>query len=445
MTTNSKVVWSEGLFLRPQHFQQQERYFERFVEARSFGLRSNGWGFLELEIERDLLAIGKLALRRARGVFPDGTPFMMPEDDPLPMPLEPGPELRDEVIHLAVPIRRSGAIETDRGERPDVLARYGVRIENTRDAVAGSEGDAAIEVAPLRTRLVPQSQPAEGYARIPVAHISERRADGQILLDDKFIPSALVTGAAPRVAAFMTELQGMLHQRGEALAQRAVATGRAASAEIADFLLLQAVNRYEPLIAHWVASGAVHPEDAYVMFAQIAGELATLTTRSRRPAALTPYRHDNLRLSFEALFTAVRAVFSGTLDASAVPIPIEQKKFGVSVAVVADKTLFGSAEFVLAVRAEIAAEDLRRMFPMQTKIGPVEKIKDLVNLQLPGIALRALPVAPRQIPYHTGFAYFALDQGADLWGQLRSSGGVAFHVSGSFPGLSMEFWAVRGQ
>jgi type VI secretion system protein ImpJ len=84
------------------------------------------------------------------------------------------------------------------------------------------------------------------------------------------------------------------------------------------------------------------------------------------------------------------------------------------------------------------------MFPMQSKIGPVEKIKDLVNLQLPGIALRALPVAPRQIPYHTGFAYFGLDQSADLWAQLRGSGGIAVHVSGSFPGLAMELWAVRG-
>ena len=45
MTTNSKVVWSEGLFLRPQHFQQQERYFERYMEARSLGCVSHGWGF----------------------------------------------------------------------------------------------------------------------------------------------------------------------------------------------------------------------------------------------------------------------------------------------------------------------------------------------------------------------------------------------------------------
>ena len=56
----SRVVWSEGLFLRPQHFQQQERYLEAYVQGRAGGLRPNSWGLLELEIERDLLAIGKL-------------------------------------------------------------------------------------------------------------------------------------------------------------------------------------------------------------------------------------------------------------------------------------------------------------------------------------------------------------------------------------------------
>ena len=167
---------------------------------------------------------------------------------------------------------------------------------------------------------------------------------------------------------------------------------------------------------------------------------------------MTPYRHDNLRLSFEPLFAALRAVFSATLE----PAPsrfLSNRKFGVSVAVVADKTLFGSAEFVLAVRAEIAAEDLRRMFPMQTKIGPVEKIRDLVNLQLPGIALRALPVAPRQIPYHSGFAYFALDQDSRAVGTaarlgrrcVPCLGHLPGHVDGILGGQGIGQWpATRG-
>jgi type VI secretion system protein ImpJ len=110
---------------------------------------------------------------------------------------------------------------------------------------------------------------------------------------------------------------------------------------------------------------------------------------------------------------------------------------------VTDRALYGTAVFVLAARADVPAEDLRRRFPAQLKIGPVERIRDLVTLQLPGVPVIPLPVVPRQIPYHAGFAYFELDQASDLWDQLKTAGGVAVHVAGEFPGLSMEFWAIR--
>jgi type VI secretion system protein ImpJ len=31
-----------------------------------------------------------------------------------------------------------------------------------------------------------------------------------------------------------------------------------------------------------------------------------------------------------------------------------------------------------------------------------------------------------------------------MWDQLKTSGGVALQVAGEFPGLTMEFWAIRG-
>ena len=241
----------------------------------------------------------------------------------------------------------------------------------------------------------------------------------------------------------MTELQGLLHQRGEALAGRVAATGRGGAAEIADFLMLQAINRYEPAITHLVAGGLVHPEDLYRYCVSAAGELATFTTVSKRPTAFPVYAHDRLRESFEPVIAALRSSLSAVLEQSAIAIPIEPRKFGLSVATVADRTLFSTAVFVLAVRADTPAEELRHAFPKQLKIGPVEKIRDLVNLALPGITLQPIPVAPRQIPYHAGFVYFELNQSNELWGQLKASGGIGLHVGGEFPGLKLEFWAIR--
>ena len=67
---------------------------------------------------------------------------------------------------------------------------------------------------------------------------------------------------------------------------------------------------------------------------------------------------------------------------------------------------------------------LRRLFPAQVKIGAVEQIRELVNVALPGIAVRPLPVAPRQIPFYAGATYFELDRNSPHWQQMQSFGRV---------------------
>jgi type VI secretion system protein ImpJ len=443
VSAHNRVIWSEGLFLQPQHFQQQERYFERYVETRCRPLVPHGWGFTEIEFERDLLSIGKAALRRLSGVFPDGTPFRMPDDDPLPSPLEIGAEVRDEILYLAIPLRRPGEIEADRDAGSDELVRHDVRTVQARNATSNSGDPAVLEVGALRTRLLLAKDVTDAYATVPLAHIVECRADRQVVLDENFIPTVLHVRAAGRLAAFTSELLGLLHQRGEALAGRVAATGRGGAAEFADFLMLQAINRYEPLLAHFADSGDFHPESLFHVCVTAAGELATFTATSKRPPKATAYRHDRLRESFDPVILALRESLSKVLTQTAVSIPIEPKKFGISVAIVTDRSLYSTAVFILAARADMPAEEVRRRFPAQLKIGPVEKITDLVRLQLPGVPVHAVPVAPRQIPYHAGFAYFELDQTDALWDQLQSSGGVAMHVAGEFPGLALEFWAIR--
>jgi type VI secretion system protein ImpJ len=444
MSSYNKVIWTEGLFLQPQHFQQQDRYFERYVESRCQGLTPHSWGFIEIELEQDFLAIGKFALRRAVGVFPDGTPVRMPDDDPLPAPLAVGTQVRDQIVFLAVPLRGAAPLEAERSAGADGLVRHDVRELETRDATSASNDTAIVEVGNLKTRFLLANEVTDAYACLPLAHIVEGRPDNRVVLDDKFIPTVLHARAAPRLDAFLRELHGLLHHRGDALGGRAAATARGASAEIADFLMLQAINRFEPLIAHCAEAGVLHPEDLFRVCVQAAGELATFTTPSKRPPSLPAYRHDRLRESFEPVMAALRQSLGAVLEQAAIPIPIESKKFGISVAMVADRSLYGTAVFILAARADLPAEELRKRFPAQLKIGPVETIRDLVNLQLPGVPVHAVPVAPRQIPYHAGYVYFELDQSHELWGRLKTSGGVGLHIAGEFPGLAMEFWAIRG-
>ena len=66
MSWYNKVVWSEGMFLRPAHFQQHNRYVENLVDTRCRAISSHGWGFSELKLDRNLLALGKIAIAEAR-------------------------------------------------------------------------------------------------------------------------------------------------------------------------------------------------------------------------------------------------------------------------------------------------------------------------------------------------------------------------------------------
>lgn len=445
MTQNNKVVWSEGLFLRPQHLQQQERYLERFVELRAGGLRPYSWGLQELELETDLLAVGKLGLRSARGVFPDGTPFCMPADDPLPPALDVDGNWRDQTVYLTLPMRSPTQPDSGRAEAAaDKLFRFRVRETEVGDASGSVEGLTPLEVGGLSARLLPQSQPLEGLTTIPVARIVECRADRRVVLDEAFMPTGMSAQAVPRLVTFLNELLGLLHQRGEALASRVAVTDRGGAAEIADFLLLQVVNRYQPLIAHLAAAPLLHPEALYRTLLGMAGELSTFTASGKRPGTFPPYRHDAQRESFEPLIAALRNCLSAVMEQTAMPIPLQARKYGVWVGVVPDLSLLDTAAFVLAAKADMKSEDLRRQLPAQAKIGPVEKIRDLVNLQLPGIGVTPMPVAPRQIPYNAGYLYFEFDKGSQMWRELKTSGGIAFHFGSEFAGLDLQLWAIRG-
>jgi type VI secretion system protein ImpJ len=444
MSWKNKVIWSEGLFLQPQHFQQQDRYSESYVEGRSGSLRSYAWGFTELTIDKDLLSVGKLAISSARGVFPDGTPFNIPDDDNPPPPLDIEESHRDSVIYIGLSTRRAGATEIANGEGDDEgLMRYEVREHEAKDVSAVTQQTVPMRVATLRTRFLAEKDERSDYTCMGVAHAIEVKVDKQVLLEDSYVPPLLSVQANRQLAGFLSELQGLLHHRGEALAGRVSDSGKGGAAEIADFLLLQLTNEWEPFIAHYAAGHLLHPEELFRQLLRINGNLATFTSSTKRPGDPPAYRHDDLRTSFAPLMASLRESLSMVIEQSAIPIPLKERSFGIRVGKIADQSLIKDASFVLAASANIPVEELQRMLPAQMKIGSVENIRELVTVQMPGIGLRPLPVAPRQIPFHAGNVYFELDKSSEYWGSLENSGGFAMHVGGEVPGLNLEFWAIR--
>lgn len=443
MSLDSKVVWSEGMFLAPQHFQQQERYFERYIDGRCAAFGAYHWGLLDFEVDQQLLTLGKISVTRARGVFPDGTPFSFPEVDEAPPVLEVPENTHNQVVYLAVPVKRPGAVDVLADEQAQGLARYYATEQQIRDVTNDSGDQFKVDVGKLRVRLLFESDDTSGYACIGLIRIAESREDKNVLLDDQYIPTCLDCSASSRLSGFLSEMVGLLHHRGEAIAGRLADTRRGGTAEVADYMMLQMINRVEPITRHLSQRRSLHPLELYRHTLETVGELSSFVAENKRPPEFDRYLHDDLQTTFTPVMEALRKSLSMVYEQTAVSLGLVKKKYGIQVAELQDKTLVTSAVFVLAARADVAEDVVRNRLPGQIKIGPVERIRQLVNAAMPGVGLKPLPVAPRQIPYRAGYTYFELDRQSNFWKELQHSGGIALHVGGDFPGLELELWAIR--
>lgn len=446
MSWYNKVVWSEGLFLRPQLFQQQERYLEHYAHKRSAALSPFFWGFHQFAIDAEALALGKLVVSGVAGIFQDGTPFDAPGHAALPAPLALQHEHLNQIIYLAVPIRTPNTEETNFEDATDSLARYRSFDEDLLDANSIAQGPKLVQLANLRLRLLPERELSQSWLGMPLARVTEIRADGSARLDAGMIPPVNVHAASALLNTWLTEIHGLLHLRADSMAERLSAASMRGgdAAEISEYLILQLLNRYEPILTHMLAAKAASPEFLYMQLAALSGELSTFVrTDKRRPLEHAAYRHDAPHLCLKPLIEDLRFLLNVVLERAAQRIKLDLRPNGIHLAVLepGDFKRFGT--FVLAVTAQVSADVLQQQFPAQTKVGPSERLADLIRSHLPGLPLQSLPVPPRQIPFSAGHIYFEVSQKHPLWEQVARHGGLAMHVAGHFPELRMELWGVR--
>ncbi|WP_296741013.1 type VI secretion system baseplate subunit TssK, partial [Mesorhizobium sp.] len=243
MPFDNKVIWSEGMFIRAQHFQQQARYGEAMARDLFRAARGYGWGFSDLRLNRDLLSIGKFALERAAGVFADGTPFELPADaHPVP-PLELNENTRNQIIYLTLPVLQPGGLEAA-DPAADNLTRYVMQDVDVVDANTTNSTAAPVTIGKLRCRYALHTSGRGGLLSLGIARVSEVRSDNTVVLDEAYIPPMLDVRASPIVSGLLTEVVGLLNHRGEAIAARLAAGSEGTSGELSDTLMLQTINRW---------------------------------------------------------------------------------------------------------------------------------------------------------------------------------------------------------
>jgi len=447
MSQKARVVWSEGMFLRTQHFQQQDRWIEGLVRGAVGSLRGNAWGFNALELDSGLLAQGKIALRRCAGILPDGTPFAIPDEAPHPDPLLIPPGSAQTTVYLTLPIELAGATEIDPMGKPATGARYAAREVELRDSIAHAEGMAPVHIAEMRFGLRAGAPERDSQTDLAIARVAAVQAGGGLVLDPEFAPPCLQFGSSPWLVSFVDEVQGKLTSVAEERAAFVAGKRPQGAGDLADFLILQLGNRYLAGARHLAALGSAHPEDIYRWLLEFLAEASTFATSGVLVAPeMEPYRHAECWQAFRPLMTEVRRVLLDLArpDRKAIQIPLKRYPSGVRAAEVQDRGLFGRAVFFIAVQAPVSADRLRQLLPGQIKIGPAEDIQSIVRAAVPGIPISHVPTIPREIPVRRGMVYFELDRQNDYWRRLSKSAGLAIHVTGDLSeGMDMECWAVR--
>ena len=448
MGWRSKVIWSQGMYLLPHHFQQEARYVERLVDARVRCVSPFAWGFSELVLDAGLLAQGRIGLARAAGVMPDGTPFCMPQLDALPDPLDIDPALKGEVIHLALPLQREGLGEISMDDDTDAaITRFRTVLDPVHDNTDAAAEPEEVQTGVLGMRLLRARDLTDAYLALGVAEVAERRSDGMVKLEGRYVPPQVVCDASGHLSEALGLIHGLVRMQGHGLASRMGQPGHGVS-EISDFLMLQLLNRNEPVLRQLTEAPSLHPRQLFDLCLQLAGELSTFTPSQRRPGEFALYRHDDLRGSFDPLFASLREMLTRVPDPAAVHISLADWGHSVRKALVKNLDLVRASTFVLAVGAQLPGEHLRRRFPDHAKVAPADdQFMRRVNGNLEGIALHALGTVPRELPFHAGYQYFEVDRGGDLWQRFEATGALALHVANeaSFPGLELELWAIRRQ
>lgn len=436
------IAWREGLFIRPQHFQQNDRYHEYQLRSMALESRTNHWGMYDLEFDEHYLNAGKVVLNRAYGIGIDGTLIdITAKSHNLILDIEPHDAGKMIYLALSLDIDRADLVcfEEEKNHLSRFIAKREKEVPNIN---SGESSGADILVTRHNFLLLREEELNEGFGAFPIVKIGAVSASGSVTLDASFVPTYLHTHTNPFLIAQLKELNSILNFRINKLSEK-LSDSTIQVAELGDYLMLTLINRYYNRFHFFLSQEKVHPQDIYLELISFASELAIFMKKEKLIRDEFSYLHGAQKESFALLFHELKTMLSTVLEQNSMKIPVEARKYGIYVAKIEDKGLINTCGFVLAVSSDIPAEKLKKIVMDNLKIGTIETIRDLVNYHLAGYKIKSLPTAPRQIPYRVNHSYFEVELSHDEKKILHASGGMALHLAGDIEGIEYHLWAVR--
>jgi type VI secretion system protein ImpJ len=430
----SRVVWSEGMYLSPHHFQTQSRYFEDSMSFLTTSLWREPWGLLHAELDAKAIRNGTASLLHASGIFPDGLAFELPNSDPAPPIrnlLEVFPTTEAVLpIYLTVPARKDNGFDCDLAAAPDG-SRFSRMQRVLRDETNGID-EREIDLGQKNIRLMTEAELTPEVLSIPIAHVL-RDGRGHLVCDEEFIPPCLRLSASEQLLLLVRRLIEAIGEKSAIVSRSAHRQGRfeagTGALDVANYWFLHALHNALPPLQHLATTTHAHPEDVYVELSRLAGALCTFAVDSD-PRQLPAYDHRDPGPAFRALDAHIRRHLEIVVPSNTVTLAFQPAEPYMHGADVTDERCLRRSRWVLGIRSDLGESDLLKQVPRLVKVCSLKFVPELVKRALPGMTLTHLPVPPTAIRAEADMQYFAIDTSGPCWEHILQTRKVGIYIPG---------------
>jgi type VI secretion system protein ImpJ len=444
---SDKVIWLEGMVLSPQHLQQSDLLADASVNARLQVLSPFYYGLASLEIDRDALGNGFFSLKDCSGIFPDGTHFSAPRQDPLP-DLRPFdavfPATKEMIgVSLALPAWGTNSANYAFQGAESKPVRY---LGNSREIYDGNSGGNPKDIVFGRQnlRILFEGESPTGFQTLKICDLV-RDGQGRVVPSENFYPSSVRIIAAHGLMAQLKKLMESCTQKSNYLmgqrAQKSTGVAQFNAESFTNYLLLAAINGSLPEIMHFYHHPFLHPEALFRRLLSFAGALISFG-QDTKVTDMPKYVHGDLQGCFRPLFGLLETLLGVT-------VPTGYKIFALTKtspiqysANMKDADFNALKQFYLGVSAQASEVEIITAVQRKTKLGPVGRLEMIVNAALPGIPLVPETNSPQGIPAKAGYKYFRLQPGGDLWDQMVQGKSLAIHMPSELPSTKLELIAT---
>ena len=444
----SRVVWAEGMYLGPHHFQVQGRYFEDSIRFATSSLWFEPWGMVGCELDSEALINGTLSVLHARGIFPDGLPFHMPQHDPLPVTrniADEFPMTRDRVtVYLTIPQRRENGVNCVPSEEASINpTRFIAENQMLFDETTGRD-EKAVRLGRKNIKLALDLDSPDPNASVAIARVM-RDGSGNFVFDPSFVPPCVQVAASERVLSLLQRLVDILDDKSRSLGRgksgSASLWSEYSTSEIATFWMLHSINAALAPLRHQLKVKRGHPEELYSELARLAGALCTFSV-DHHPSKIPLYRHRELDKTFEDLDALIRFLLETMVPTQYIQIPLEKTADYFYQGNVTDQRVLNPSKWILSVRSSAMEADVIRKTPQLAKLCSTSFVPKLVERALPGLPLIHLPVPPSAIRSRVDAQYFAVTCKGPCWESVSQTRQIGLYIPGDLPDPKPELYVI---